>query len=357
MVVFHLHELGWSSFFQQHLKEQDSRIPARIIEEQRSAYRVACEIGQLHAEAAGHLRHTAARAELPTVGDWVLIEARFGEGRATIHEVFPRKSKFSRKVAGRETSEQIVAANIDTVFLMTSLTGDLNPRRIERYLTTVWDSGARPVLLLSKADLCDDPAALMEKIAHVTIGVPIHCVSSITGDGLDSILAYITRGQTVALLGSSGVGKSTLVNRLLGHQVQQVREIREGDGRGRHTTTARRLFILEQGGMLIDTPGMRELQLWDAGEGLSQAFADIEQIAQECRFRDCGHDSEPGCAVQSALRSRQLRSERFESYLKLRREMEHLERKQDVFARIEHNRKWKQLNKAARELYKHRNKP
>jgi ribosome biogenesis GTPase len=194
--VSHLHELGWSSFFQQHLKPGESRIPARIVEEQRAMYRVACEEGELSAEIAGHLRHkVAGRAGLPAVGDWVLIEARIAEGRATIHEVFPRKSKFSRKAAGQETAEQIVTANIDTVFLVTSLNADLNLRRIERYLTTIWDSGARPVVLLSKADLCADSASAVAAVEEITFGVPVEAMSAATGEGLDRLAEYLKPGQ------------------------------------------------------------------------------------------------------------------------------------------------------------------
>jgi ribosome biogenesis GTPase len=356
--VSQLHELGWTSFFQQHLKLGEPRLPARVIEEQRSTYRVAWEAGDLLAEIAGHLRHSAMdRSGLPAVGDWVLIEPRVSEGRATIHEVLPRKSKFSRKVAGNETGEQIVAANIDTVFLVTSLNTDLNPRRLERYLTSVWDSGAQPVVLLNKSDLCENPTPAIEALAEVVLGVPIHALSSLTGEGIDQIRDYLRSGQTVALLGSSGVGKSTLTNRLLGHDEQTVRSIREDDDRGRHTTSTRRLFILPGGGMLIDTPGMRELQLWNAGEGVSHTFEDVELLAENCRFRDCTHEAEPDCAVQSALRKQQLSAGRFESYLKLRRELKFLERKQDVFARIDETRKWKKIHKAARERYKSRDKP
>src|SRR5262245_24697654 len=216
MVVFHLHELGWDSFFQQYLKTDTSLMPARVVEEQRSTFRVACEAGELTAETTGHLRYAAVeRSALPAVGDWVLIEPRVGEGRATIHEVLPRKTKFSRKSAGQETAEQIVAANIDTVFLMTSLNADLNLRRVERYLTSIWDSGARPVILLSKADLCNDVPHAMDAVAEVAFAVPIHALSSTTGEGIAHLDKYLKPGQTVTLLGSSGVGKSTLINRLL----------------------------------------------------------------------------------------------------------------------------------------------
>ena len=356
--MFQLDAFGWSSFFQQHLKSNDSRSPARVIEEQRGGYRVAGEAGELDAEVSGRLRHHAAsRSELPAVGDWVLIDPRVSEGRATIHEVLPRKSRFSRKAAGQETAEQVVAANIDTVFLMTSLNADLNPRRIERYLASVWESGAQPVVLLSKSDLCEDVAAAFEEITSVAAGAPIHAVSAVSGHGVEALDAYLRRGQTVAVLGSSGVGKSTLINRLLGAAVQATRDIREDDARGRHTTTSRRLFVLPSGGMLIDTPGMRELQLWDADDGLSQTFDDIESFAADCRFRDCQHESEPGCAVREALADGRLAADRFESFLKLRRELGYLARKQDVLARIDETRRWKHIHKAQRDLYRSRNKP
>jgi len=350
--VFQLQEFGWSPFFQRFIRQDSTFTPARVIEEQRGSYRVAGEPGEIRAELAGHLRHTAEqRADLPAVGDWVLIDSH-----GKIHEVLPRRSKFSRKAAGLETAEQIIAANIDTAFLVTSLNGDMNLRRIERYLATIWNSGAAPVLLLSKSDLCDNIDSCISEVAAIACGVPIHTVSAVRGEGMESVERYLKPGETVVLIGSSGVGKSTIINRLLGSELQKTRTIRDDDSRGRHTTTSRRLFLLPGGGMLIDTPGMRELQLWDSDDGISQTFEDIETLAQDCRFRDCRHQSEPGCAVREALVDERLAAERFESYVKLRKELQYLDRKQDVMARIEETRRWKRIHKAAREQYRSKGK-
>jgi len=317
----------------------------RVALEHKHIYRVYTEQGEILAEVSGKLRHLAmGREDYPAVGDWVILDVRAAEGRGTIHGILPRHSKFSRKAAGATTEEQIVAVNVDTVFLVNALNQDFNLRRLERYLILAWESGASPVVILSKADLCEDAAAKAAEAEAVAIGVPIHVVSSLTDAGLDTLSDYVREGQTVALLGSSGVGKSTLVNRLYGEEVLATGGIREDDDRGRHTTTHRELVVLPGGGLLIDTPGMRELQLWDADEGLSAGFSDVEELAAECRFQDCKHEKEPGCAVQTALRSGTLKRERYDSYLKLQRELAYLARKESVHLRLQEKAKWKQIH-------------
>jgi ribosome biogenesis GTPase len=247
------------------------------------------------------------------------------------------------------TDEQVLAANIDTVFLVNSLNQDLNPRRIERYLALALESGARPVLLLTKADLCEEPAAAVADIERLAPSVSVHVVSALEGSGLDALGDYLGSGQTSVLLGSSGVGKSTLVNRILDEEVQAVREIRSRDGRGRHTTTSRQLVFLPGGGMLIDTPGMRELQLWDAEDGLGQMFRDVEGAANRCRFTDCGHHAgTPGCGVQAAIESGAISPERVLSWRKLRRELAFLDRKQDKRAQSEQEKKLRPVTLARR---------
>jgi ribosome biogenesis GTPase len=329
-------------------------VPARVVAQQRKLCRVAGEAGEMWAEVSGRLRYEAADAgALPAVGDWVAIIARPGE-RATVHAVLPRRTKFSRQAAGKGTAEQVVAANVDTVLLLSSLNQDLNPRRMERFLAQVWESGASPVVVLTKCDADTAEAAVVEEMERVAAGVPLHRVSGVTGNGVAELRGHFRPGRTVALLGSSGVGKSTLVNYLLGRNAQRVREIREGDGRGRHATTARELFVLPDGGLVLDTPGLRELQLWDAGSGLGQAFADIAELATQCRFRDCGHQAEPGCAVQAALASGELDAARWESLRKLERERQFQVRKVDAGARAEEQKRWKQLHKQQRDNYRQR---
>jgi ribosome biogenesis GTPase / thiamine phosphate phosphatase len=276
------------------------------------------------AELAGKLRRSAARShERPAVGDWVALEPPTADGPGTIHALLPRASAFTRKVAGRERGEQIVAANIDIVFLVTSLNAELNLRRLERYLALAWESGARPIVVLSKADRCDDPAPLVAEVEVVAAGVPVLVTSTKTGQGIADLALALVGHQTGALLGSSGVGKSSLINALVGGERQETAEVRESDAKGRHTTARRELVRLPGGGLLIDTPGMRELALSEAGHGLLSAFDDVEALAAACTFGDCSHGPEPGCAVRAAVAEGRLATERLESYQKLVGELAH----------------------------------
>jgi ribosome biogenesis GTPase / thiamine phosphate phosphatase len=354
--VFRLQELGWTDFFSKQITqdELDAFLPARTAEENREIYKVFLAQGEHWAELAGKLRHLAAsRSALPAVGDWVLLRMPEGSQRAIIHRVLTRRSKFSRKAAGKKTEEQIVAANIDTVFVVASLDQEFNPRRIERYLTLAWDSGARPVVVLNKADLCKAASIKESEAAIAGLGVSCVVASATHGDGLPQLRAHV-RGGTVAFLGSSGVGKSSLINALLGEDRQETKAVREGDGKGRHTTTTRQMFLLPGGGILIDTPGMRELQLWDAAGGIGGTFGDIAALAEQCRFRDCRHESEPGCAVRAAVEGGSLDEERLASYHKLGREERFLEAKQDAAIRAEQTKSLKRLMRGVNRFYRER---
>ncbi|WP_370297624.1 ribosome small subunit-dependent GTPase A [Ammoniphilus sp. YIM 78166] len=317
----------------------------RVVLEHKRNYRIHTVYGMLLAEVSGKLRyHAQERQDYPAVGDWVVISARPEEERATIHAILPRKSKFSRKAAGTSTEEQIVAANVDTIFLVNALNHDLNIRRIERYMVMAWESGANPVIVLSKADLCEDIEAALEAVETIAIGVPIHIISAKDNEGMESLTQYLTLGKTGALLGSSGVGKSTIINWLCGKDLQPVSDIREKDDKGRHTTTQRELFPLPIGGVLIDTPGMRELQLWEADENLNQSFRDIEDLSQRCQFNDCGHQKEPRCAVREAINEGRLDKKRYDSYMKLQKELAYFNRKADLRAQSEEKKRWKKLS-------------
>ena len=347
-------ELGWTSSLQDSF-DQLSRpgfAPARVISVLKDHYRVRTEGPELLARLSGRYSFdVATRSELPAVGDWIAMEAT-GASRAIIHQVLPRHTKISRKVAGREVEEQVIAANVDTVFIVSALTQEFNVRRIERYLALVWDSGAQPVLIQNKADLADDIATLIGELEFIAPGVPVHVISATEGSGLGALEGYLNVGQTVAFIGSSGVGKSTILNRLLGSEVQPTLPVRGHDDRGRHTTTSRELFVLHGGGMVIDTPGMRELQLWHVEAGLSGAFDDIDRIATGCRYRDCMHKSEPGCAVRRALEAGQLANGRLENFFKLQAEQAFLDRKLDVQAAQAEKSRIKKLCKGARDVSK-----
>ena len=348
--MVHLSALGWNSHFQEHWQTiaQPGWEPARVAEQQKESYRVVAESGEMTAEVTGRFRHAARDiSKFPAVGDWVAI--RVEQGHGLIRAVLPRRTKLSRKAAGQRTDEQVLVANIDAVLAVTSLNEDLSPRRLERYLSAIWEGGAQPVLILNKADLCTNAHQVAIEIAEVALGVNIHVVSAATGEGFDELGPYTGPGNTVVLVGSSGVGKSTIINRLLNSDVQPTLAVRSSDGTGRHATTYRRLFTLPAGGILIDTPGIRELQLWDSSEGLDETFEDIGQLAEQCRFRDCQHETEPGCAVRNAMDATRL-----ESYRKLKRELQHLDRRRDAAAQAEQKKKWKQIHKAVKRFYRER---
>jgi ribosome biogenesis GTPase len=324
-------------------------IPARVVKEHRGLYTLYAEIGGLSGEVTGKLRHAAGSKDLfPAVGDWVTVQVHAEGNGAAIHGVLPRKSAFARKVAGAHTEAQIVAANVDTAFLVSGLDGDFSVRRIERYLALAWESGASPVIVLNKTDLCGDVDARVSQVEPIAFGVPILTMSATENQGTGSLRGHLEAGRTAAFMGSSGVGKSTLINSLLGTARQRVQDVREGDSRGRHTTSQRELILLPEGGLVIDTPGMRELQLWLDEEGLTRSFDDVECLARRCRFRDCAHATEPGCAVRTALQDGSLDSGRYAGYVKLKKELQHLERRKDQRARLAEKAKWKRITKEHR---------
>ncbi len=319
MLSDRLLNLGFTERIVQQAALYDGLFLGRVVAQYKNLYKVAGENAELMAEISGKLHYNAEDADdYPAVGDFVMIDRDNEQhGNAIIHHILPRKSVFVRRAAGTADIAQVVAANIDTVFICMSLNNDFNLRRVERYLAIAWDSGAIPVIVLTKADLCRDLDAKLSEIESSAVGVDVVVTSSMTDDGYKAVLKYITPGQTVALLGSSGVGKSTLLNRLLGENVIETREIRK-DGKGRHTTTRRELIVIPTGGAVIDTPGMRELGVESVN--LEKAFTDIDELASRCKFRDCRHENEPGCAVRKAVIDGMISEERLSSYKKLKKE-------------------------------------
>jgi ribosome biogenesis GTPase len=350
---------GWNSYFAAFWSggERKNAVPARVIAQQRKFWRVAGDFGECWAESSGKLRLAAdGGADWPAVGDWVAVETNGADTTALIQEVLPRRSKFVRKMAGKKMEEQVIAANVDTALLVSALDGDFNPRRVERYLAQCWESGARPVIVLNKADACEEVREKGLEMERVAVGTVVCALSARTGQGFSALEEFLKSGQTLVLLGSSGVGKSTIANRLLGGVAQEVQPVRESDSKGRHTTTARELFLLPGGALLIDTPGLREMQLWDAEDGVLQTFADIDALAAQCRFVDCRHGGEPGCAVLAAISAGEIDAARLENRRKLLREQEFLRRKIDPEARQDHRELWKKMHRAQRQKYEQRAK-
>lgn len=345
-----IEQYGWNSNWEE--KMTGSGIAGRVLLEHKNLYRVMTNEGELLSSLSGKFKFEHNREAFPAVGDWVVLDQMPGEEKGIIHEVLPRSSQFSRKMAGLTTEIQLIAVNVDFVFLVMSLNHDFNVRRLERYLLAAWDSGATPVVVLTKKDTCEDLEYYIKEVEAIAFGVDIFAVSSVTGEGIDLLGNLLAAHKTGALLGSSGVGKSSLINALSGVEVMAVNDIRTDDSKGRHTTTHRELTLLPEGGLLIDTPGMREFQLWDTSEGVSASFQDIEDLALACRFRDCQHVKEPGCAIQEAIYNGTLKRERYKSYVKLMRELAHIDRKNDAIAKKAETNKWKQIAKSQRNNYK-----
>ncbi len=351
--------LGWNSrwrdLFDQY--KNDNLTPGRVVAEHRGAYRIETEAGERTGVLGGRLRHQAAgRLDLPAVGDFVALRLPGGDGSVVVDAVLPRLTAFVRRAAGDRPDDQVIAANIDFVFVMMALDGDFNVRRVERYLAAVWESGANPVVLLNKADLCGDVPRRIEEVRGAAIGVDIHAVSALTADGVSILSRYLRPGITIGFVGSSGVGKSTLLNRLLGRDVQPTAGVREHDSRGRHTTTHRELFVLPEGGLVIDTPGMREFQLSNADSGVDTVFADIEAFAADCRFADCAHRQEPGCAVRSAIERGDLDAARLDAYEKLSKELRYEESRDDPSVALERKRQGRIASKAIKRMAIRRSK-
>jgi ribosome biogenesis GTPase / thiamine phosphate phosphatase len=344
-----LEDWGWDERWAAAFAASPGRglLPARVVLEQRGLFGVVTAEGERSARVLGALRHkTADPADLPAVGDWIAVEPVPGEKTMLVRGVVPRRTKLSRKAAGEAMEEQVIAANLDAVFVITALNQDFSARRLERFMAVCRESGADPVILLNKLDACADPAPYLAEAAAVASGAAVVALSAATGAGLEGLSRWIKPGRTIGFVGSSGVGKSTLVNRLLGSETMRTFATRASDERGRHTTTHRQMFALPGGGVLLDTPGMREMQFWEADQGLAQAFDEIDALASSCKFRNCGHDSEPGCAVKAGVEAGAVTRQRLEAWRKLKRELKARTDRLDPAKTAAEKRRVRAVNKA-----------
>ena len=352
-----LQDIGFTGFFEANFfpyKEKEY-IPARVVRENRTNYVLLSELGELTGHLSGKLMHTQTSITKPVVGDWVAIDPQ-PEQTAVIHALLPRKTSVERKSAGDKTEVQIIASNIDKLILVVGLDDNFNIRRIERYLTMIYDSGAEPIILLNKADLCENVDEYISQVESVAFGIPVISMSAKDENNIEQLEEHLTKQKTIALIGSSGVGKSTIINHFLEYDKMKVKAVSDEKHQGRHTTTHRELILLPNGALMIDTPGMRELQLWADEESASQSFVDIETLAKQCKFADCKHEAEPGCAIKLAIENDELDADRFKSYLKQMREIRHLERKKDQLGRHELNQRGKKFAAQIKQAVKFKKK-
>jgi ribosome biogenesis GTPase len=347
-----LKQLGWTEEHEKAFKKYSGPyVPGRIACRQKTVWEVFINGGSVMAGISGALRKLG---RFPAVGDFVLLLHQPESGSSTIVDILPQKTRFTRGASGREGTDQVIAANIDTVFIVTAAGHDISARRTERYLALAHASGARPVIVINKSDLAEDPAALAKEILPVSSGIPVIPISAMSGAGTNRLDEFLTPGSTIVLIGSSGVGKSTLINRLLDRPVQETSHIRASDGKGRHTTTVRQLFVLKGGALMIDTPGLREVGIGTAATGIAETFPEIFELAEGCRFSDCRHEQEPGCAVQEAVREGALSASRLENFHRLVRELAFEQDKAELGLARSERKRWKGIAKLAKEINKGR---
>lgn len=353
-IKYNLYDLGWDDNLREEFQPYKNDFSAgRVCAEYKGMYKILTECGEVLGSISGKMNYSALeRTDYPAVGDWVVIDIiKENIDKTIIHKILKRKSKFSRKAAGKVIEEQIIAVNIDILFICMSLNSNFNLRRIERYTTMAWESGAVPVILLTKSDLCQDAEEKIGLVETSAPGIDIIVVSSLENIGIDLVKSYLTNSKTGAFLGSSGVGKSSLINKLIGRDVLEVKRVRENDDKGMHTTTNRELFLLSDGGIVIDTPGMREFQILDADTGIDTSFEDIQELSLQCKFSNCSHNTEPGCAVKKAIEDGILSEARFNNYLKLKKEAEYMFRKNNKAAEIAYIKQFKTRAKNSRNKY------